>query len=136
MTSIISFVRKYALQAPQPQQSPCVGRCYVMKRDKLRTDKHLERMIDNWRLRRSCVGICHLIRLKMKKDKKFRRSFQEKPAVSVTDLDVDYREYDLQLTTMGYTIETTTGQPPVTDPSIYSRLLWNSFLRKIESKPE
>ena len=27
------------------------GRCYVMKRDKLQTDQHLEKMIDNWKLR-------------------------------------------------------------------------------------
>ena len=66
----------------------------------------------------------------MKKDKKFRRSFQEKPP------DEDYREYDFHVTTMGFKVEATTGQPPVTDPPIYSQLLWNSFLRKIESKPK
>ena len=83
--------------------------------------------------RRSCVGICHLIRLKMKKDKNFRRSFLDKPT-SGSDLDTEYQEFGFHETTILDTREATTGQPQVTDPSIYSQLLWDSFLMKIDSK--
>ena len=26
-----------------------MGRCYIMKRDKLKKDKHLDKMIENWK---------------------------------------------------------------------------------------
>ena len=44
--------RKYASLKPLPQRDPCVGRCYVMKRDKLKTDKKLDKMIENWKSKR------------------------------------------------------------------------------------
>ena len=132
--------RKYARQAPRDQQTPCVGRCYLMKRDGLKADQHLEKMIDNWKLKRSCVGICHLIRVKLINDKKFRTNFKAAPPPqSITDPGIYYEDYEDRKslgTTMETTLleETSTGQPSVTaDTSIYSQLLWNSFLKKIDS---
>ena len=69
----------------------------------------------------------------MKKDKNFRRSFLDKPP-SGSDLDNEYQEFAFHDTTIVDTWEATTGQPRVTDPSIYSQLLWDSFLMKIDSK--
>ena len=111
-----------------------------MKRDGLKADKHLEKMIDNWKLKRSCVGICHLIRVKLINDKKFRSAFKNASSKSVTDSGLFYEEYDGENKSLGTTLETalletSTGQPPASaaDASIYSQLLWNSFLKKIDS---
>lgn len=102
-----------------------------MKRDGLKEDKHLEKMIHNWKLKRSCVGICHLIRVKLIKDKKFRTKFKDAPPKSITDPGPYYEDYG---TTLETTLEeTSTGQPSLTDPSIFSQLLWNSFLKKIDT---
>ena len=109
-----------------------------MKRDGLKADKHLEKMIDNWKLKRSCVGICHLIRVKLINDKKFRTSFKDASPQSIKDPGLYYEEY-VDKKSIGTTMETTlleetsTDEPLVTDPSIYSQLLWNSFLKKIDS---
>ena len=108
-----------------------------MKRDGLKADKHLEKMIDNWKLKRSCVGICHLIRVKLINDKKFRTSFKNDSSKIITDPGLYYEEYDenksLGTTQETAALETSTGQPSVPDTSIYSQLLWNSFLKKIDS---
>ena len=44
-----------------------------MKRDKMKEDNHLNKMIEDWKKKRSCVGVCYLVKVKMMKDKKFRR---------------------------------------------------------------
>ena len=94
-------------------------------------------MIDNWKLKRSCVGICHLIRVKLINDKKFRTSLKEASPQSITDPGLYYEEF-LDKKSPGTTletslVETSTAQPSEQDPSIYSQLLWNSFLKKIDS---
>ena len=108
-----------------------------MKRDGLKADKHLDQMIRNWKEKRSCVGICHLIRVKLINDKKFRTNFKDSPAKSITDPGIYYEEY-VEGKPLGTPMETTlaetsTGKPSATDPSIFSQLLWNSFLKKIDS---
>ena len=105
-----------------------------MKRDGLKADKHLEKMIDNWKLKRSCVGICHLIRVKLINDKKFRTAFKNASSKSITDPGLYYEEYDADNKSLGTTLETALLETSTAaDTSIYSQLLWNSFLKKIDS---
>ena len=66
--------------------------------------------------------------------------FRSHASLTDLDLDLDYEEYEFQVTTMGTVgevkeedISTIRPSVTVTDPSIYSQLLWNSFLRKIDS---
>merc|ERR1711988_278565 len=96
----ICLARKYALLDPLPQKEPCVGRCYVIKRGKLKTDKHLDKMISNWKNKRSCVGICYLIKVRMMKDKKYRRGLQsmdierDEKQTSSSEKSLDSNEMD------------------------------------------
>ena len=57
------MTRKYNLQPTLAPKTPCVGRCYVMKRDKIKADKRLDRMVSNWKKKRRYISnICICIK--------------------------------------------------------------------------
>ena len=93
----------------------------------------------------SCVGICYLIKVRMMKDRKYRRGLQHldiEETNEINDIEEHYEEYTLHDVEEAYDVteemeitETTTIFPTESstssEPSIYSQLLWNSFLKKI-----
>ena len=92
----------------------------------------------------SCVGICYLIRLRMMKDKKYRRGLQNSITEDEEQNDVseDYDEFDQEQedfsTEKNESTEVTTtatvedAEDNNNDNSVFSQLLWNSFMKKIE----
>ena len=66
------------------------------------------------------------------------QNYEDPSAPNITDSPGLYFEDYVDKKSLGTTMETplleaSTGQPLGTDPSIYSQLLWNSFLKKIDS---
>ena len=41
-----------------------------MKKNKMKEDKHLTKMVENWKKKRSCVGVCYLVKIKEMEMKK------------------------------------------------------------------
>ena len=102
-----------------------------MKRDKMKEDNHLNKMIEDWKKKRSCVGVCYLVKVKMMKDKKFRREAEtwnqaSNENESEEEETLDYEEEDTK--EKGSTISSSTKSP------IFSQLLWNSYIKKTQKK--
>ena len=128
-SNIFEIYRKFSKQKPIEEKKPCVGRCYIMKRDKMKEDNHLNKMIEDWKKKRSCVGVCYLVKVKMMKDKKFRREAEtwnqaSNENESGEEETIDYEEEDAEEQVS--TIISTTAKP------IFSQLLWNSYIKKTQ----
>ena len=78
----------------------------------------------------------------MMKDRKYRRGLQHLDVETneIDDIEDDYEDYNLKVDeAYDVTEEIETTEVPITstesttssEPSIYSQLLWNSFLKKI-----
>ena len=121
-------LRKYAKQEQIPEKKPCVGWCYIMKRDKLKEDNHLNKMIEDWKKKRSCVGVCYLVKVKMMKDKKFRREAETWSQASHEseneEVDYDEEEAEEEITTYN----SSTARP------IFSQILWDSYIKKTKKQ--
>lgn len=123
--------RKYSQQKQIPMKKPCVGRCYIMKRDKMKVDNHLNKMIEDWKRKRSCVGVCYLVKVRMMKDKKFRREADtwnndSNESESGEEDIIDYEEDEIEKE--DNTMNTSTSSP------IFSQILWNSYIKKTQKK--
>lgn len=110
----------------------------------------------------SCVGICYLIKVRMMKDKKYRRGLQnmdvdkeEKQPISIKKIlesnEMDYEKFEdiydpileTELTTEDSPIskildyeekeEDREGEDDEEEASVFSQRLWNSFLQKIKN---
>ena len=81
-----------------------------MKRDKMKEDDHLNKMIEDWKKKKRCVGVCYLVKVKMMKDKKFRR-----------EVDQTSHESGDQ-----------NRMPEVTSKPIFSQKLRNSYIKKTQ----
>ena len=88
----------------------------------MKEDAHLNRMIENWKKKKSCVGVCYLVKVKMMKDKKFRREIE-------TDVNVTAKTDKKKSVIESDEMEvTSTSRRP------FSQLLWDSYLRKTQKK--
>ena len=90
-----------------------------MKRDKLKEDLHLNKMIEDWKKKKRCVGVCYLVKVKMMKDKKFRREADE------LNQALHEREADLIHNRSQDTDDITSTSSP-----LFSEKLWNSYVKK------
>ena len=98
-----------------------------MKRDKMKEDDHLNKMIEDWKKKKRCVGVCYLVKVKMMKDKKFRReadnwsqtSHERETNIETSNDDQTKDEKESRLD-----ITTSTSKP------LFSQKLWNSYIKK------
>ena len=99
-----------------------------MKRDKLKEDNHLNKMIEDWKKKRSCVGVCYLVKVKMMKDKKFRREAETWSQASheSESEEVDYEEEESEEEITTYS--SSTARP------IFSQILWDSYIKKTQKQ--
>ena len=87
-------------------------------------------MIDDWKRKRSCVGVCYLVKLRMMKDRKFRRQTETwNESLDVAEsVEENIDDGDDKIKTEEDKDTSSSSSP------IFSQLLWDSYIKKTQRK--